>query len=548
MTGMITGSLTGSLTGRSASIVSLATSRARRTRLAATAMLGASVIALTAAAPVTPALAQRGDASVMTPMGRAPLSFADIVERVKPAVVSISVSSGGRAAVAQAPGQKGPGATPNAPGGRPGQQRPPIPGLPEEWNEFFRNLPRDFGGGGNGNGASPRPVQAQGSGFVISEDGYVVTNNHVIDKANKIEVVFDGPDVDNKYEAELVGTDPRTDIALLKIKGATRKFEFVKFASPAKAPRVGDWVLAVGNPFGLGGTVTAGIVSALARSGIGEGPYDYLQIDAAVNRGNSGGPTFNLDGDVVGVNTAIYSPSGGNVGIAFAVPAATVTKVVDQLRSTGSVARGWLGVKIQNLDADMAKSFGLADTAGALVQEVTAKGPAEASGVKVEDVILSVNSSKIKDTKDLALKIAEYPPNTVVDVRVMRRDKEELVKVKLGLFPGSNTEVAAVEKSEAAASRQFSSLGLSFATAPRRGASAAAREGVAVTSVEDGSDAGNKGISTGDVVTHVNGEPVNSADDIDAAVKRAATRGTVRLTVKSDNRTAVVAVTVKPKG
>jgi serine protease Do len=505
---------------------------ARRTdrRLAAAVMIGASVLAIGAMTFHGPAVAQRADpASIMTPMGRAPLSFADIVDRVKPAVVSISVSSGGRATAQR------PGSSPNQ--GRGGAQRPPIPGLPEEWNEFFRNLPREFGGGGGG---SARPMQAQGSGFVISADGYVVTNNHVIDKADKIEVVFDGPDKDNKFEATLVGTDPRTDIALLKIK-SDRKFEFVKFA--AKESRVGDWVLAVGNPFGLGGTVTAGIVSALAR-GISEGPYDYMQIDAAVNRGNSGGPTFNLEGEVVGVNTAIYSPSGGNVGIAFAVPAATVTKVVEQLKSTGTVARGWLGVKIQNLDADMAKSFGLSDTSGALVQEVTAKGPAEASGIRVEDVILSVNGAKIKDTKDLALKIAEFAPNTVVDVRVMRRDKEETIKVKLGLFPGSNTEVAAVEKTEPG-TRQFSSLGLTFATGVRRGAQ---KEGVAITAVEDGSDAGRKGISVGDVVTHVNGDTVNSADDIEAAVKRAASRGTVRLTVKSDNRTAVVAVTVKPKG
>ncbi len=505
----------------------------RGRRIAAAALLGTSILALAATTSGVPVQAQRADQqSVLTPMGRAPVSFADIVERVKPAVVSISVSSGGRA-TAQRPAERG---TPP----RANPQRPPIPGLPEEWNEFFRNLPRDFGGGGNS--PSPRAVQAQGSGFVISEDGYVVTNNHVIDKADKIEVVFDGPDKDNKFEATLVGTDPRTDIALLKIK-SDRKFQFVKFAP--KDSRVGDWVLAVGNPFGLGGTVTAGIVSALAR-GIAEGPYDYMQIDAAVNRGNSGGPTFNLDGEVVGVNTAIYSPSGGNVGIAFAVPAATVTKVVEQLRATGSVARGWLGVKIQNLDADMAKSFGLADTAGALVQEVTAKGPAEASGVRIEDVILSVNGTKIKDTKDLALKIAEYAPNTVVDVRVMRRDKEETIKVKLGLFPGATTaEAAPAEKSNPAV-RQFSSLGLSFSVAPRRGA--AAKDGVAVTAVDEGSDAATKGITTGDHVTHVNGDPVNSADDIEAAVKRASSRGTVRLTVKSDARTAVVAISVKPKG
>jgi serine protease Do len=507
----------------------------RARRVAAVLALGASVVALGSALPQAPVQAQRAD-SVQTPFGRAPITFADIVDRVKPAVVSISVSSGNRTTAAR----------PNARPGQPGQpgQRPQVPGLPpglpEEWNEFFRNLP---GGGG---GAAPRPAQAQGSGFVISEDGYVVTNNHVIDKATKIEVVFDTTtDRTEKYEAELVGTDPRTDIALLKIK-ANRKFQFVKFTS--KPARVGDWVLAVGNPFGLGGTVTAGIVSALAR-GISEGPYDYLQIDAAVNRGNSGGPTFNLEGDVIGVNTAIYSPSGGNVGIAFAVPAETVTKVVEQLRSTGSVARGWLGVKIQNLDEDMAKSFGLSDTSGALVQEVTAKGPAEASGIRLEDVILSVNGAKIKDTKDLALKIAEYAPNTVVDVRVMRKDKEQTIKVTLGRFPGAATEVAAIEKADPG-TRQLTALGLSFSVAPRRGPASkdvAKDAGVTVTEVEEGSDAATKGIVKGDVVTHVNGEQVVSADEIEAAVKRV-NRGTVRLTVKSQSRTAVIAVNVRPKG
>jgi serine protease Do len=512
------------------------------TRLAASALLGASVLALGVAMPGAPGVAQRGDtATVMTPMGRAPVTFADIVDRVKPAVVSISVSSGTRTAQRPSQGQ-GPQ---QGPQNRGQQQRPPIPGLPEEWNEFFRNFPRDFGGGGG----APRPMQAQGSGFIISEDGFVVTNNHVIDKAERIEVVFDNPEggQGEKLTAKLIGTDPRTDIALLKID-TPRKLPFVRFAPATKAPRVGDWVLAVGNPFGLGGTVTAGIVSALARSGIAEGPYDFLQIDAAVNRGNSGGPTFNLDGEVVGVNTAIYSPSGGNVGIAFAVPAATVTKVVEQLRSTGTVARGWLGVKIQNLDADMAKTFGLPDTQGALVQEVTAKGPAEAAGLKVEDVILAVNGARVKDTKDLALKIAEFAPNTTVDVRVMRRDREETVKVRLGLFPGS-TEVAAAEKPEAATgTRQLSSLGLTFSTAPRRGAAARDAGGVSVTAVEEGSDAATKGINAGDVVTHVNGEAVSSPDDVEAAVKRHGSRGSVRLTVRSDTRTTIVAIAVKPRG
>ena len=239
--------------------------------------------------------------SVQTPFGRAPLSFADIVDRVKPAVVSIHVTNGGPK-VAQK-------------GAAPPRGKDLLPDLPDDHplSEFFKRLPPEFRGQPGPNPG--RPSLAQGSGFVISADGYVVTNNHVIDGASKIQVSFDK---DNKFDAELVGSDTRTDVALLKIK-ANQPFLFVKFSD--KQPRVGDWVVAVGNPFGLGGTVTAGIVSAQGRD-IGSGPYDYMQIDAAVNRGNSGGPTFNLDGEVVGVNTAIYSPSGGNVGIAFAIPAA----------------------------------------------------------------------------------------------------------------------------------------------------------------------------------------------------------------------------------
>ncbi len=336
----------------------------------------------------------------------------------------------------------------------------------------------------------------------------------------------------------MIGTDSRTDLALLKVKAVGRKFPFVKFAN--KSSRVGDWVLAVGNPFGLGGTVTAGIVSALARGGISEGPYDFIQIDAAVNRGNSGGPTFNLDGEVIGVNTAIYSPSGGNVGIAFAVPASTTMKVIEQLKTKGSVARGWLGVKIQNLDEDMAQSFGLTSTDGALIQELVANGPAAASGLEVQDVILSVNGAKIKDTKDLALKVAEFAPNTTVDVRVMRKDRERTIKVKLGLFPSSTQAAASAPSSDEPAKRQLSSLGLTFTTPT----GADRGKGLKVAEVQDGTDAANKGIAIGDFVTHVNGEVVNSPDDVEAILKRTK-RSSVRLTVKSSNRTAVIAITIK---
>ena len=215
----------------------------------------------------------------------------------------------------------------------------------------------------------------------------------------------------------------------------------MKFAR--SVPRVGDWVIAVGNPFGLGGTVTAGIVSAQGRD-IGSGPYDYMQIDAAVNKGNSGGPTFNLDGEVVGVNTAIYSPSGGNVGIAFAIPAPTATDVVEQLKTSGSVKRGWLGVRIQSVDEDVAASLGLSEAKGALVNDVTTPGPAAEAGLKNGDTILSVNGTKINDSRDLARQIATFSPGTKVDVKVLRAQREQTIGVTLGSMP-TNLELAKAE-------------------------------------------------------------------------------------------------------
>ncbi len=470
--------------------------------------------------------------------GRAPLSFADIVDRVKPAVVSIQVTAGGRA-VAQAPQQQ----QQQPPRGGQQQPRRPenfggIPGLPDDHplNEFFKNLPRGAPGTPN------QPSMSQGSGFVISEDGFVVTNNHVIDGATKIQVTFDNRE---KFEAELVGTDGRTDIALLKLK-SDRKFQAVKFAP--KEPRVGDWVLAVGNPFGFGGTVTAGIVSALARD-VNSGPYDFLQIDAAVNRGNSGGPTFNLDGEVVGVNTAIYSPSGGNVGIAFAVPSRTVTEVVQQLRSQGSVSRGWLGVKIQNIDEDTAASLGLPDAKGALVNEVTSGGPAAAAGIKNGDAILTVNGEKIADSRELARKIAGLQPNATVEVRVLRSGREEAISVKLGDFKdasGPQPTPAKAEAPKAAPAVTLSQLGVSLAN-PGSAQAKGVREGLVVTEVETGSDAAAKGIRAGDVILEVSSQPVASAADLTKGVEEAQKLGrrAVLLRVKTGEVSRFVAVQLK---
>jgi serine protease Do len=438
---------------------------------------------------------------------RAPLSFADIVDRVKPAVVSIQVSAGGGPKVAKgpAPSPRGKDGNRDRDGGRGNDM---LPNLPDDHplNEFFRNLPRDFRG-------QPRPTQAQGSGFLISADGYLITNNHVIDNATKVQVIFDQ---NNKYEADLVGTDQRTDLALLKIKADGKTFPFVKLADGAP-PRVGDWVIAVGNPFGLGGTVTAGIVSAHGRD-IGSGPYDYMQIDAAVNKGNSGGPTFNLDGDVVGVNTAIYSPSGGSIGIAFAIPAKTVSEVVAQLKTSGSVKRGWLGVRIQSLDDDMAASLGLAEAKGALVNEVTPTGPAADAGIKNGDTILSVNGVKINDSRDLARQIANFSPGTKVDVKVLRGQREQTIGVKLGTLP-SGPELAKAgppERSPQAQPTELEQLGLSVA--PGAGPD---REGVMISDVVNDSDAARKGIRVGDVILEMGGTTVSTPQDVVDAIREA---------------------------
>ncbi|MEZ5857345.1 MAG: trypsin-like peptidase domain-containing protein [Hyphomicrobiaceae bacterium] len=373
----------------------------------------AALLAVSLTAPQH-AVAQRAEPStIQTPFGRAPLTFADIVERVRPAVVSIHVTAGGRSSVAS---------------NRRGGGRDAFPELPDDHplNEFFKNLPKEFGNAPRGR---PRRTAAQGSGFVISPDGYVVTNNHVIANADKIEVSFDEHE---KLDAELIGTDPRTDVALLKIKNPKKPLPTVKFA--AKPVRVGDWVLAVGNPFGLGGTVTAGIVSALSRD-IGSGPYDFMQIDAAVNRGNSGGPTFNLDGEVVGVNTAIYSPSGGNVGIAFAIPAKTAKDVIEQLRVNKTVSRGWLGVKIESVDEDKAASLGLKEARGALINEITPNGPASQSTLKAGDVILAVDGAKVDNSRDLARKIAEIPSGKSVSLEVSRYGRNESISVAFRHLP-----------------------------------------------------------------------------------------------------------------
>ncbi len=352
---------------------------------AAIAILGAAGIgAITAGTAPVHAEAVRVEAPA------AP-GFADVVEKVSPAVVSVRVTARLEPAV-----NDGNGFSFNMPGF---DSLPNDHPLKRFFKEFRGERGPQFGPrGGQRRPGGPRPV-SQGSGFFISDDGYLVTNNHVVEGGGAFTVVTDDG---TELDAKLIGTDPRTDLAVLKV-GEKRKFTYVGFADDTKV-RVGDWVVAVGNPFGLGGTVTAGIVSARGRD-IGAGPYDdFLQIDAAVNRGNSGGPAFNLSGEVVGVNTAIFSPSGGNVGIAFAIPASVAKDVIADLIDDGAVERGWLGVSIQPITADIADSLGLDGTDGALVTDAPSDGPAHGAGIGAGDVIVSVDGETVESPKDLAKK------------------------------------------------------------------------------------------------------------------------------------------------
>src|SRR5580698_8831251 len=347
-----------------------------------------------------------------------PVGFADIVERVKPSVISVKVNINEKVASKDDSNNN--------------DDSPFQPGSPME--RFFRRfggppaMPPGMRGGPRGGRGM---VTGQGSGFFISADGYAVTNNHVVDGADKVEVTTD----DGKtYSAKVIGTDARTDVALIKVEGGS-DFPFAKLSEGT--PRIGDWVLAVGNPFGLGGTVTAGIVSASGRD-IGNGPYDdFIQIDAPVNKGNSGGPAFNMQGEVMGVNTAIYSPSGGSVGIAFSIPAPTVKNVIAQLKDKGSVSRGWIGVQIQPVTADIADSLGLKKAEGALVAEPQANGPAAKAGIESGDVITAVNGTPVKDARELARTIGGFAPGNAVKLNVLHKGQDKVLNLTLGQLPNT---------------------------------------------------------------------------------------------------------------
>jgi len=360
-------------------------------------------------------------------------------------------------------------------------------------------------------------MMGQGSGFLISPDGYAVTNNHVVDGADKVEVTTD----DGKtYTAKVIGTDARTDVALIKVEGGA-DFPFAKLASDK--PRIGDWVLAVGNPFGLGGTVTAGIVSASGRD-IGNGPYDdFIQIDAPVNKGNSGGPTFNMQGEVVGVNTAIYSPSGGSVGIAFAIPAPTVKNVIAQLKDKGTVSRGWIGVQIQPVTQDIADNLGLKKAEGAMVLDPQANGPAAKAGIESGDVITSVNGEVVKDPRELARTIGSLAPGANVKLQVLHKGKDEAINLTLGQLP-SRQETNA----NPAHGSDVPPLGLTVA--PTSSVAGAGKTGVIVTDVDPKSAAADRGVKEGDVILEIAGKSVANPGDVREAIK----------TAHSDNKNSVL--------
>jgi serine protease Do len=498
---------------------------ARRFALLATAVAGLGALAVVA----TPVFSPNGNSLTAPAYAQTvnrPAGFADIVEKVKPAVISVRVK------VANA--TTGSGQTFNFNG----EDVPVPPGSPFE--QFFKRFGQPDGQGQSPNAPRRRNfTMGQGSGFFISADGFAVTNNHVVDKAESVEVTGD----DGKtYNAKVIGTDSRTDLALIKVEGRN-DFPYVRLADGA--PRVGDWVLAVGNPFGLGGTVTAGIVSARGRD-IGAGPYDdFIQIDAPVNKGNSGGPTFDVDGNVIGVNTAIFSPSGGSVGIAFAIPSETVKSVVAQLKDRGSVTRGWIGVQIQPVTKDIADSLGMKAEEGALVAEPQANGPAAKAGIRSGDVITKVNDETVKDARSLARRISSIAPGTSVKLAVVRGGKEETVSLTLGELPQDRQARANTgEQERELPGTGLPGLGLSLAPASR--VAGAGAQGVVVTDVESNGPAAERGFKTGDVILEIGGSKVESPADVRKALADAKSAGkrTVLMRVKSGEATRFVALPV----
>jgi len=440
-----------------------------------------------------------------------PAGFADVVERVKPAVIGV------RAKVANVARR----------------QTDPVDG-------FFREFGNRESGNSDeetsGHPGAQRTLTSLGSGFFISADGYAVTNNHVVEGSDVVEIQTD----DQKtHTAKVVGSDPTSDLALLKVEG--KAFPYVRLAD--KLPRVGDWILAIGNPFGLGGTVTAGIVSARERNIGTSFDQDLLQIDAPINRGDSGGPSFDLAGNVVGVNTMIVSPTGGSIGIAFAIPADTVRSVVAQLKQTGTVRRGWMGVQIQPVTADIADTLNLAHARGAIIAEAEPGSPSAKAGLASGDVVVSVNGEATKDARELSRKLGNMLPGTAVRLGILRRNAEKTITVTLGERP-SQPKAPSPKRESPRGDR--SDLGLQLA--PTNGQRSGQANGVLVTDIDPQGLAASSGFEAGDVILDVGGKAVRMPADVHTAFREARTQGKRRVLVrlKSGDTTHFVAVSVDP--
>ena len=443
-----------------------------------------------------------------------PFSFADLVERVSPSVVTITVEE-------EVNEQNG-GFDPQE--------------IPEPFRNFFNQFGQD------GQQSAPRKAVAMGSGFVIDKSGYIVTNNHVIENGKKITVKF--PD-GREFDAKLIGTDPATDIALLKVK-ANGPLPAVEFGDDRQA-RVGDWVIAVGNPFGLSNTVTAGIISSIGRD-VGNGPYtDFIQIDAPINRGNSGGPTFDIQGKVIGMNSMIFSPSGGSVGIGFAIPASTIHDVVSQLVTHGRVARGYLGVEIQSMTPEMASSMGGKIVKGAIVASVSPGGPAAVAGFAPGDVVVAVNGKPVEDSRDLTRRVASLPAGASAAFTIVRNGAPKTLNAKIGAK--KDDQVASNEAPQRGgppSTAEAMGLGLAAVTPETRNAYNLDNSvnGVVITHVDPNSDAADKGLQPGDVVISVANRPVHSPQDVKASVAaaHAAGRDTVLVLVTGQAGQRFVAI------
>ncbi|HEY1612293.1 MAG TPA: DegQ family serine endoprotease [Rhizomicrobium sp.] len=492
------------------------------------ALLGLSAFALApapppphAAHPVTapqkPAQTPHASPPRMLENG-APFSFADLVERVSPAVVTVTVEQ---------------------------QLKPSQNFNPEELPEPFRDFFNQFGGDGGRQFAQPHKAVAMGSGFIIDRGGFIVTNNHVVQDGRKITVKL--PD-GREFVAKLVGSDQATDIALLKIK-SDKPLPSVEFGDDHDV-RVGDWVIAVGNPFGLSNTVTAGIISSIGRD-VGNGPYtDYLQIDAPINRGNSGGPTFDLQGRVIGMNSMIYSPSGGSVGIGFAIPSSTIHDVISQLQSHGHVSRGWLGVQIQNMTPEIAQSLGAKQDKGAIVASIVNGSPASKAGFVAGDVVVAINGKSVEDSRDLTRRVAALPAGMKVVFSVVRGGAQRTVTATIGARKEEQvaTNTGPRENSSLGSTGEAMGLGLASVTPEmRRNYNIDDHiNGVVVTRVDPDSDAADKGIEPGDVLVSVANKSVRSPQEIKVQVAsaQAAGRKSVLVLVQGANGQRFVALKI----